>query len=433
MAKCLIIFEDEKSGNFNPLTFLRPVFSLRPGIRTLAEKLIDGFDNYQPHYFCRPEIAHLAAEIGRIPVNKFEDKGYDEYIFVNGRVRYNAEFVRALKAAGENAVLTAGENIAALKYVGKLGDAEYNALKEGDLGGFYEIFSGKAQTVKIDLPMYEYIWDMIGAIDNEIKQDFEYFRENSNGEGFLKKRDINGADAALFRGVDFINPNDIYISPDAEILPGSVFDASNGPIFIGGKARVEPHTYLVGPLYIGKETHVVGGKITGSSIGPVCRVGGEVEEAIIQGYTNKYHAGFLGHAYLGEWINLGAMTTNSDLKNNYANISVSLNGEMHNTGSIKIGSFIGDFTKTAIGTLLNTGINIGLSCNLVANGILTDKEIRSFTWFSPKHKMAYSFDKALGTIERSMARRGKEPSEALKIRLRGIYETDSMHSANVTE
>lgn len=429
MAKCLIIFEDEAYANFNPLALLRPVFMLRPGIRALAEKIIDCFDGYQPHYFCRPEIAELTSGNCRIPVNRFEDKGYDEYIFVNGRIRHNIEFVHALKAAGENVILTSGDDIAAFKLLGKLPDPEYNFLKQGDLSGFYGKFKERAETMNIELPMYGYIWDLVAAIDDEIKDDFNYFRRNSNGDGFLKDRDRTDNKGREFPGGDFINSGDIYIAADAEVLPGNVLDASKGPIFIGSRVRIEPHSYLVGPLYIGKESHVVGGKITGSSIGPVCRIGGEVEESIIQGYTNKYHAGFLGHAYLGEWINLGAMTTNSDLKNNYGAVSVMLNGVEHNTGNLKVGSFIGDFTKTAIGTLLNTGINIGLSCNIVADSLVTDKEIPSFTWYSPRHKMAYNLVKAIGVIERSMARRDKEPSEALKKRLKEIFATESKHNA----
>ena len=94
MAKCLVIFEDEKSGNFNPLALLRPVYFLRPGIRTLAEKILDDFDGYHPNFFCRPEIAAITSELTRIPVNNFEDKDFEEIIFINGRVRYNHEFIR---------------------------------------------------------------------------------------------------------------------------------------------------------------------------------------------------------------------------------------------------------------------------------------------------------------------------------------------------
>jgi hypothetical protein len=165
---------------------------------------------------------------------------------------------------------------------------------------------------------------------------------------------------------------------------------------------------------------VTGGKISGCSIGAVCRVGGEVEETIIQGYTNKYHAGFLGHSYVGEWVNFGAMTTNSDLKNNYTPVKVAVNGKEIDTGSLKVGSFIGDFTKTAIGTLLNTGINIGISCNLVSDSLVVDKEIPDFTWYSMRHKMEYSMAKALDTIERTMARREKKLTAALRKRLEEV-------------
>ena len=114
----------------------------------------------------------------------------------------------------------------------------------------------------------------------------------------------------------------------------------------------------------------------------MCRLGGEVEGSIIQGYSNKYHDGFLGHAYVGQWVNLGAMTTNSDLKNDYSNVSVVLDGRTPvNTGSTKVGSLIGDHAKTSIGTLLNTGAYVGAMALLVADGRLLPKFIPSFAWY----------------------------------------------------
>ena len=114
----------------------------------------------------------------------------------------------------------------------------------------------------------------------------------------------------------------------------------------------------------------------------MCRVGGEVEESIIHGYSNKYHDGFLGHAYVGEWVNLGALTTNSDLKNDYSSVSVSLDGKSTiDTGSTKVGSLIGDHTKTSIGTLLNTGAYVGAMALIAATGKPLPKFIPSFAWF----------------------------------------------------
>ena len=109
-----------------------------------------------------------------------------------------------------------------------------------------------------------------------------------------------------------------------------------------------------------------GGKIrAGTTLGPDCRIGGEVEASIVQGHSNKYHDGFLGHAYVGEWVNLGAGTQNSDLRNDYGEVTVTVNGRLVRTGQTKVGCFLGDHTKTGLGTLLNTGTSVGVFCNLL--------------------------------------------------------------------
>lgn len=423
--KALIIFEDDRYSNFYPLTLLRPIYFLRPGIRALYEKIIDSFDGYKAHLFCRPEIAPVAAETVGIPVNQFEDTGFEETILINGGLKNNADFFGALKRAGENAILVCEKDVIAFKVAGKLTDDLYEALKGGDLGGFMEKFRPKAQTLGIEVDLYSYLWDFVNSIDDEIRDDFEYFKSREDATGFLQGRAEMKKNGREYPGVELINLKDIYVSRDAELMPGIVLDASKGPIFIGSRARIEPHTYIAGPTYIGKETIAVGGKITGCSIGPVCRVGGEIEETIIQGYTNKYHAGFMGHSYLGEWINLGAMTTNSDLKNNYSSVKVSLNAELYDTGSLKVGLFIGDFTKTAIGTMLNTGINIGVACNITEGGLVAEREIPSFCWYSPRHKEPYNFVKALETIERTLSRREVKLTESMKRRLADIHRTSA--------
>jgi UDP-N-acetylglucosamine diphosphorylase/glucosamine-1-phosphate N-acetyltransferase len=162
-----------------------------------------------------------------------------------------------------------------------------------------------------------------------------------------------------------------------------VIDATNGPVYIDEGAEIHPFTRIEGPCYIGPQSILLGAKCReGNSIGPVCRVGGEVEESILHGYTNKYHDGFLGHAYVGEWVNLGALTTNSDLKNDYSTVSVVLDGhEAIDTGSTKVGALIGDHTKTSIGTLLNTGAYVGAMALIAATGKPLPKFIPSFAWF----------------------------------------------------
>jgi UDP-N-acetylglucosamine diphosphorylase / glucose-1-phosphate thymidylyltransferase / UDP-N-acetylgalactosamine diphosphorylase / glucosamine-1-phosphate N-acetyltransferase / galactosamine-1-phosphate N-acetyltransferase len=167
------------------------------------------------------------------------------------------------------------------------------------------------------------------------------------------------------------------------VHPMVVIDAANGPVYIDEGAEVHPFTRIEGPCYIGRKSILLGAKCReGNSIGPTCRIGGEVEESIIQGYSNKYHDGFLGHAYVGEWVNLGALTTNSDLKNDYSSVSVILDGKRPiSTGSTKVGSLIGDHTKTSIGTLLNTGAYVGAMALIAATGKPLPKFIPSFAWF----------------------------------------------------
>jgi UDP-N-acetylglucosamine diphosphorylase/glucosamine-1-phosphate N-acetyltransferase len=207
------------------------------------------------------------------------------------------------------------------------------------------------------------------------------------------------------------DPEAVYVAPTAEVHPMVVLDTKHGPVIVEDGAVVFPHTRIEGPGVIGPGTQIVGGKIReGCTIGPVCRVGGEVEESIIHGYSNKYHDGFLGHAYVGEWVNLGGITTNSDLKNDYSSVQVYVRGELMDSGSTKVGSFIGDHTKTSIGTYLNTGTVLGVGCNILASGgVLTLKYIPSFCWFFNNHlSKGYGLAQMIQTAKVVTSRRKRE-------------------------
>lgn len=434
MEKRLIVFEDDSFRSFYPLTHIRPVFFLRPGIRNIFEQIRDSFPDYRPLLFCRPELGELVAEQVEIPVNEFAGMSGDQLLLINGRLRINVEFAAALQKANRNAILLSNGTIAAVKVVDGLTADEAAQLKNGDLGDFITKIRRRSETLELELPLYNYLWDMVSAIDAEIAADFDFLRKQINYDiESLTSAVKEGSAQRHYPGVHFIMPEQIYLAPNIRLAPTTVIDASAGPVFIGSDVKIEPFSFIVGPCYIGKGSIITGGKVTGCSIGAVCRVGGEVEETIIQGYTNKYHAGFLGHSYVGEWVNFGAMTTNSDLKNNYTSVKVAINGKDTDTGSLKVGSFIGDYTKTAIGTLLNTGINIGISCNLVSDSLIVDKEVPNFTWYSMRHKVEYSFAKALDTIERTMARREKKVTAALKKRLEEVSRERLKESASEPE
>jgi len=429
MPQELFIFEDNRFVNFYPITLLRPAYFLRPGIRYLYETMANSFAEYNTNLFCRKKLCGLVSEKTACPVNKTVFPNTEGTVLLNGRLRPEPNLFAALHKADANVLILSKGELVGAKIFGALSLEEIGFLIEMNFDGLINKLKDRAEVMEIEIGFYNYLWDLVDDIDRAVGDDVSYLKKSQDiSESFIigSGKDISMA----FPGVVFINGENILISRDARILPGVVLNGSDGPIYIDSEVFVEPHTYLIGPVYVGPKSRLVGGKITGCSIGPVCRIGGEVEESIIQGYSNKYHAGFLGHAYVGEWVNFGAITTNSDLRNDYKNVRASVHGEIIDTGRLKVGSFIGDFTKTAIGTLLNTGINIGIACNILGNGLVAEKEIPSFTWYSSGRKHEYKIPKALETMEKSMVRRGIKLSQPLKDNLQEIFRNRLNHESN---
>lgn len=223
-------------------------------------------------------------------------------------------------------------------------------------------------------------------------------------------------DAAVYR------PKEIRLGPDCRLDQGAVLDARSGPIVLSAGCEVHPHTWIHGPFFAGPATRLLGGKIgAGSSIGPKCRVHGEVEATVMLGLTNKAHDGFVGHSYLGEWINLGALTTTSDLKNNYGAVRLEVDGKVLETGLKKVGSFLGDHVKTRIGCLLSTGTVVGLGANLFGDLTLVDRWVPEFAWGYGPDRSEYALDKFLETAEIVMGRREETLGEAERAALTAAF------------
>jgi UDP-N-acetylglucosamine diphosphorylase/glucosamine-1-phosphate N-acetyltransferase len=216
----------------------------------------------------------------------------------------------------------------------------------------------------------------------------------------------------------------LRIHETARIDPYTVFDTTNGPIVLGANVWVQPFTRIEGPAYLGPGTQLFRANLRGGvSIGPVCRIGGEVEASVVHGYSNKYHEGFLGHAYIGEWVNLGAITSNSDLRNDYGEVSVPLQGDPVPTGQAKVGCFIGDHTRTGLGSMLNTGTAIGVMCNVLPAGWLLPKHVPSFTavmW--GKVAPGFSLDQMFETARTVKGRRGLAFTEVEEQLYRSLHE-----------
>jgi len=362
----LILFDGppEKRANFYPLALSRPIWELRCGISSLGEKLRAKVRPDEVACFVPEYMAGAYRQRTDWKVNEPAALTGDDLLIVNGRVK-PADF--DVPADGPSQVALDAD-----------GDVAYARVAAADLGkvaadgldGLLEKAKSAFPSAGAAPPAYRYTWELILDNPGQIAEDFKA-AGRSGVEGTVEQ-------PGAVRG----SAKDVYIAGGAVVHPMVVIDAENGPVWLDEDVEVHPFTRIEGPCYVGRKSVLLGAKIReGNSIGPVCRVGGEVEESIIQGYSNKYHDGFLGHAYVGEWVNLGALTTNSDLKNDYSSVSVLLDGKRPiDTGSNKVGSLIGDHTKTSIGVLFNTGAYVGAMALIMATGKPLPKWIPSFAW-----------------------------------------------------
>ena len=235
-------------------------------------------------------------------------------------------------------------------------------------------------------------WNLVAENAAQVVRDYER-GHSAEAEPAVPRFDAIGYSAGALR-----------VGDNVTIEPNVVLDFSHGPIWLDDGVTVRSFTRLAGPAYVGPGSTLLGGPYEAISIGPVCRVHGEVEESIVLGYSNKAHAGFLGHAYLGRWVNLGAMTTNSDLKNNYGTIRMWTPDGETDTGLIKLGCLIGDHVKTGIGALLNTGTVIGAGSNLYGTD-MPPKYVPPFSWGSGAELVPYDPEKFLDVTQTVMKRR----------------------------
>ncbi len=354
----LVIFEDDQADRFLPLVHTRGVFELRAGATTLRQKIERAVGRKADAVLTRELVAEVVhGRADGAAVNDLSICRGEETLFVNACVRGSKFSPPARQLA-----LWYGERLVAWRTTDDVSSIrDYATLWESARRGEREPYGDG---------WYDYIWDVMLTAPEEIVIDFEAAgRDGVEGQVH---------DSAVVYGP----PHHLFVGHGARIHPFVCIDTRGGPVTIEDGCEIQPFTRIEGPCHVGAGTILLGAKLReGCSIGPMCRVGGEVEEAIIHGFSNKYHDGFLGHAYVGEWVNLGALTTNSDLKNDYGSVSVIQAGKTIDTGSRKVGAFIGDHVKTSVATLLNTGTIVGTAAVLVADGAPLPKYIPPFSWY----------------------------------------------------
>ncbi len=378
----LCIFEDTNCSLLEPLTFYRPVYDLCCGMNTLRDKILNAYPDTKHALHCRQYLEDFVKSNNpKIRINQIDDI---ECLFINGRILAPQNLMDIIPLRGEDKLYKDGNMVIAARMSGKnLGNIKSKLTNLLSIADFDCL-----QVETIEIPVIKYIWDLIYNNGKELINDCKFDVKNN-----LKGK--------IYDGVHLVEKDNVYIAEDTAVKPGVVLDASKGPVYIDRNVKVFPNAVIEGPVYIGANSQIKSGATIyeNVSIGETCKIGGEVEDTLFLPFSNKQHSGFIGHAYVGSWVNIGADTNCSDLKNNYGSVKVFVSGKEVNTNVQFLGIIMGDHSKTAINTMFNTGTTVGFSCNIFGAGF-PEKYIPSFSWGGSDSMAAYDVEKSIETAKK---------------------------------
>ncbi|MGA3065700.1 MAG: putative sugar nucleotidyl transferase [Tepidisphaeraceae bacterium] len=390
----LVVFEGSHWASFVPLSISRPVFTIQCGLSSLLEKQIRHIRPTRVTLWVRPALAdycrrHVAPGLG-VPVSINTPLDSEPALISSGRALH----VGMYEVHQDQWVVVDDGEFIRKAYVKSPGLSHEDVLNRTP-----------AWTKLLDLPrdtqparLPQYLSDLVHWNEEAIMADANPLLEKKHP---LPKGPYH-----------VIGEQNVIVDPKATIGPGVVLDASKGPVIIEEGASIGANSVLTGSCCVGKFSTVAPLTFVreGTSIGMMCKVAGEIANSIILGWSNKAHYGYLGHSYVGEWVNLGAGTTTSNLKNTYGPIKMHIGKKEIITDRRLLGSMIGDHSKTAIGTRLMSGSYIGYCSMLAASG-LPPRYIPSLTWWTDKGLEPYKLDKAREVMSQVYARRGRIWSE----------------------
>jgi UDP-N-acetylglucosamine diphosphorylase/glucosamine-1-phosphate N-acetyltransferase len=401
MTRGLVVFEDGRWPDLSPLTDLLPVPALAFGASDLASRWRLAVGAPLLAIEARPGAMGVWREA---PTWDASRPGGGEEVLAINAAALPGPWLTATVQVPAPAQFMCGERLVAARLA-----AATIVPGLGRGAAFAAFLAG------LDLPRH--------AVDARlIERPWQLLEWNPEAIATDLDRAPGAIRGDVHRLVAVYEPERVTVEPRARVDAYAVLDAREGPIHIGTDAIVRPHTIVVGPCAVGAGTHLLGGAVGRSTVGPGCRIAGEVDECVWQGWGNKRHHGFIGHSLVGEWANLGALTTTSDLKNNYGTVRVQgARGEV-NSGLIKLGSLIGGGVKTGIGTLLPTGAMVGTGSHLFGGGRYAPKRLPAFSWWDGERVAEYQLDKFLATARVAMSRRGRELTVADESALRGLFD-----------
>ena len=386
-----LLFDDQNRSNLLPLSYTRPVAEFRVGILTITEK----WAQYMPSKSVFGGIVtedYLQA--------KYPSDIQDDQLWVNGSVCPNKDLMVDILALDFNeALFDEDENIIAFRS-----------------GNFEESLDCEKSYTDVSFTHVLNSWDIFSKNGVEIKSDFDLITE---GRVSQKANSTN----------TILGENNVFIEEGATVSC-AIINAESGPVYIGKDAVVMEGSIIRGPFALCESSHTkLGAKIYGpTTVGPHSKVGGELNNVVIFGYTNKGHDGFLGNSVLGEWCNIGADSNNSNLKNNYAEVKLwdYETGRFKLTGLQFCGLVMGDHSKCGINTMFNTGTVVGVSANIFGAGFPRNF-IPSFSWGGPQGQTTYTINKAFEVAEIVMARRAVVFDETEKAILTKVFELSEQY------
>lgn len=419
----ICLFEDARVATLEPIALSRPAFELRCGFTTLAQKYRRLFQPRATFVLVRPHLAELyARQNPTIAVNDTDAMAEETTVLVNARwlpparpARLEAE---KLYADGPF-VATVGDEVA----YAVLTPDEMTVCTPANLPFCLDQWRQTLPTRPAGGQLFRHLWEVVEANAEQIAVDFHATRP----------AEPPGRPATL----TLVGPSEwLRVDPTARIDPFVVADTTSGPVVIDRDAVVTSFTRLEGPCYVGPRAQVFAANVRGgTTVGPNCRVGGETEASILQGNSNKYHEGFLGHSYVGEWVNLAAGTHTSDLRNDYGEVKMMVNGVLTASGRAKVGAYFGDHAKTGLGSLVNTGTNVGVFANLLPNGALLPKFVPSFCSVEYGNLADHAdLPSLFATAVKVMERRGEDFGEPHRAMFQQLFErTAALRRQTVNE
>lgn len=387
----ICVFEDQAVERLEPLTLTRPAFDLWGGFTSLLVRHQRYFGATETGALVRPELADWCREAHPdLAVNDAAWLRGGPTVLVNAR--WLAPPGRAPELSGPRVAVADGQIAYVVPPAGR-------PVEPGALDRALEDSRAALPQAEAGGWMIDYPWTFIA-------------RNAEKLGGF----EMPAALRAQYHRPDHITvigpAERLHVHKDAQVDPHVVADTTGGAVVVEREAIVKAFSRLDGPCYIGRGTWLSRARVSSSTIGPVCRLGGDVEVSVIQGYTNKGHEGFLGHSYLGEWVNLAAGTQVSDLRTDYKPVVMTSGGQKVLTGMIKVGCFLGDHTKTGINALLNTGTVTGVFASVFPSNLLPPRVIPSFGSFARGQLVEVpELDQAFAAAALAMQRRNLDLTE----------------------